>query len=98
MLRRKGEGRGFQLAQAGNRWKRWVEKDSIYLHCSSGELDVVLDKLGEDQDYQEEEDISVSQKSGNGKIFNRFYSRVRGFNFRGIFNFSFRIQDSKFFG
>ncbi len=71
---------------------------TIYLHCSSGELDLVLDKLGEDQDYQEEEDISVSQKSGNGKIFNGFYSRVRGFNFRGIFTVSFRIQDSKFLG
>ena len=89
-------GRGFQLAQAGNCEKRWVAIDSIYLYCSSDELDVVMDKLGEDQDYLEEEEISVSQKSGNGKIFNRFYSRVRALTRRGIFTVCFRIRDFKF--
>ena len=55
-----------------------------------------MDKLGEDQDYLEEEEISVSQKSGNGKIFNRFYSRVRALTRRGIFTVCFRIRDLKF--
>ncbi|XP_023339194.1 tonsoku-like protein [Eurytemora carolleeae] len=46
------------------RFLKEADRDSEYRR-RSGELDLVLDKLGEDQDYQEEEDISVSQKSGN---------------------------------